>query len=228
MPVCAQEPWTSPDTNTSLAHFPCKLVNDIPRFFISDNIVPFSAGSLATAVQWAAFDGQSTLASDLRHWNTPSLFDLGNFYGEGWVQAGGALGTWAIGAAADNARLQQFGRDAGESLLLSTVVVTAIKYPVNRTRPDGGNYSFPSGHTITAFCVAPVVTRYFGWGAGVPAYLLAALTGLARVEGEHHYLSDVFAGATLGIVIGNAVVYKPKDVSVSAGPGQVRIKLAFN
>jgi membrane-associated phospholipid phosphatase len=227
-PVGAQEPWTSPDTDASLAHFPSKLVSDIPRFFISDNIVPFSVGGLATAVQWAAWDNQSTLACDLQKWNTQPLFDLGDFYGEGWVEVGASLGSWAVGALADDMRLQQFGRDAAESILLSTVVVTAIKLPVNRTRPDGGNYSFPSGHTIMAFCVAPVVTRYFGWGAGVPAYLLATVTGLARVEGNHHYLSDVFAAATLGIVIGNAVVYKPKDFSVSLAPGRMGLNWAFN
>ena len=30
------------------------------------------------------------------------------------------------------------------------------------------------------------------------------------------------------VVIGNAVVYTPKDVSVSVGPGQMELKLAFN
>ena len=72
------------------------------------------------------------------------------------------------------------------------------------------------------------ITRYFGWEAGVPAYLLATVTGLARVEGKHHYLSDVFAGATLGIVIGNAVVYEPKDLTVSLAPGRVGLKWSFN
>jgi membrane-associated phospholipid phosphatase len=228
MPVGAQEPWTSPDPDTSMDHFPVKLVTDVPHLFASDNIIPFSAGAVATALQWAVLDDQSTLSSDLHDWNAHPLFDLGNFYGEGWVQAGGALGSWAVGAIVGDARMRQFGRDAAESLLLSTIVVTAVKLPVDRTRPNGGDHSFPSGHTITAFCAAPVVTRYFGWGAGVPAYLLATVTGLARVEGNHHYLSDIFAGATLGIVIGNAVVYKPKDLSLAVGPGQARIQWAFN
>ena len=87
---------------------------------------------------------------------------------------------------------------------------------------------FPSGHTITAFCFAPVVTRYWGWGAGVPAYLLATLTGLARVEGSHHYLSDVIAGAALGVIIGETSSPGPKDLSLSAGPEGPNLKLAFN
>ena len=100
---------------------------------------------------------------------------------------------------------------------------------MGRERPDGSNhFSFPSGHTITAFSFAPVVTKYWGLGAGIAAYTLGTVTAFARVEGEHHYLSDVIAGATLGIVIGNMVVYKPKDISLGLGPGTAEIKLAFN
>jgi membrane-associated phospholipid phosphatase len=73
-----------------------------------------------------------------------------------------------------------------------------------------------------------VVAKYWGWEAGVAAYTLGTVTALARVEGGYHYPSDVLAGATLGILIGNAVVYAPKDVTVSAGPGQINLKLAFN
>ena len=103
-----------------------------------------------------------------------------------------------------------------------------MKVAVNRTRPDGGNLSFPSGHSITAFCFAPVAQKYGGWELGIPAYLLATVTAMARVEGRYHYLSDVIAGATLGIVVGNAVVYAPKDISISIAPGQLHLNLAFN
>jgi hypothetical protein len=224
----AQQPWVSPDPDTTLKHFPSKILNDLPHLFISDNIAPFAVGSLATALDWSTLDGQNRLASDLRKWNSPALFDFGNFYGEGWVEGIGDVGSWSLGAVTDDKRLQEFGRDASESLVIATVLVSGLKYAVNRTRPDGGNYSFPSGHSITAFCVAPVIQKYWGWEAGVPAYLLAAVTGLARVEGYHHYLSDVIAGATLGMIVGNAVVYAPKDVTVSVGPGRVDFKLAFN
>jgi membrane-associated phospholipid phosphatase len=213
----------------SLVHFPSKLLNDLPHLFIEENIPPLAVGSLATALDWSLLDGQDSLAGDLQNWNTQLLWDFGNFYGEGWIEGGLGLGGWGLGAMTNDLRLQEFGRDATESLLESTVVVTGLKYAVGRERPDGSNnQSFPSGHSITAFCFAPVVARYWGWETGVPAYLLATVTGLARVEGDHHYLSDVLAGATLGIVIGNSVVYAPKDVSVSAGPGQVNLTWKFN
>jgi len=221
--------WQSPDSDTSLAHFPSKILDDIPHLFITENIAPFTIGAAATAWDWAALDGQNSLAEDLQRWNVQPLVDFGNFYGEGWVQGFGAVGSWSIGALTHDLRLQEFGRDSGESLILATVLVTGLKYAVPRERPDGSNnQSFPSGHSITAFCFAPVVQKYWGWEAGAGAYLLGTITALARVEGDHHYLSDTIAGATLGIVIGNAVVYTPKNVTVGVGPGQLELKLAFN
>ncbi len=220
--------YSRADPDTSLAHFPTKLIDDLPHLFITENAVPFVVGGFAAAGDWAVLDSRNSFQQPLANLNIQPVFDLGNFYGEGWVEGFGAVGSWSLGALTQDARLQEFGRDASESLVLATVVVTGLKYSINRTRPDGGPYSFPSGHTITAFCFAPVINHYAGTGAGIAAYALGTVTALARMEGNHHYLSDVLAGATLGFVIGNAVVYTPKDVSVSVGPGQMELKLAFN
>ncbi len=218
--------WTSPDSDTSLAHFPVKLVDDLPNLFTSDNIAPFAVGSVATALDWTTLDHQDALAAYLQGWHTQPIFNFGDFYGEGWVEGGAALGSWGIGSLTNNLKVQEFGRDAAEALVDATVVVTALKYPVGRERPDGSNnLSFPSGHSITAFCIAPVVMKYWGLQAGVEAYVLGTVTAFSRVEGYHHYLSDTIAGATLGIVIGNAVVYAPKDVKISAGPGTLELSL---
>ena len=68
--------------------------------------------------------------------------------------------------------------------------------PAGRERPDGSNnQSFPSGHTITAFCFAPVVQKYWGWGLERPLTRFGTVTALARVAGYHHYLSDTLAGS---------------------------------
>jgi len=218
----------SPDSDISLGHLPAKLINDLPNLFITENGLPFIAGSFLTAGDWTLFDEHDSFASSLQ-WNAKPLFDLGNFYGEGWVEGGLAVGSWSLGALTNDLRMSEFGRDATESLLTATILVTGLKYAVGRERPDGSNrQSFPSGHSITAFCFAPIVTKYGGWELGIPAYLFGTVTCLARVQGYHHYMSDVLAGATLGIVIGNAVVYAPKDVSVSADLGQINLKLAFN
>jgi len=100
------------------------------------------------------------------------------------------------------------------SVLITAVLVMAIKFTVRRRRPEGewgGIYrstdphSFPSGHAARAVMLA-VVT--FGLGPAWLAGLLlvwAPLVALARVAMGVHYLSDVAAGAALGAVIGLAI-----------------------
>lgn len=226
--VFAGEPWRSPDPDTSVAHLPAKWTSDLSNLFIPENGIPLVVGGSLTAGDWVFFDQQNAFASGLKSWDTPGLFDFGNFYGEGWVEGGAAVGGWALGSFTQDARLQEFGRDATESLLTATILVSGLKYAVGRARPDGSdNLSFPSGHSIIAFSFAPVVTRYGGLELGIPAYTLATLTALARVEGYHHYLSDVMGGATLGILIGQAVVHSPKDLQMGVGPGTLQVTWKF-
>jgi membrane-associated phospholipid phosphatase len=223
------DPFFSSDTDVTLLHLPAKILSDIPHALDEPNPFLFLAGSGLTAADWVFADPNNPWPAPLKNLNVSGLWDFGNFYGEGWVQGFGGVGCWAWGGLTSDLRLAEFGRDASESLVMATVLVTGLKFAVNRERPDGSNhFSFPSGHSITAFCVAPIIEKYGGDELGIPAYVLAAVTGLARVEGNHHYLSDVLAGATLGILLGNMVVEKPKDLSVSAGFSQFSVAWAFN
>jgi membrane-associated phospholipid phosphatase len=57
----------------------------------------------------------------------------------------------------------------------------------------------------------------------VPAYVLASGIGLSRIEKDKHHLSDVLAGATLGIIVGRTVTRvdgepPAKKRVVSVGP----------
>ncbi len=61
--------------------------------------------------------------------------------------------------------------------------------------------SFPSGHAIAMFSIAPVVYRY-NKKLGVVMYVMAVLTAFSRVIVGVHYPSDVIGGAVLGILIG--------------------------
>ncbi len=92
------------------------------------------------------------------------------------------------------------------SLLVSWGVVWALKVGVGAERPNGGRYSFPSGHTASAFAVAPILTEYYGWKVGVAAHALAVSTALARMEERRHYLADVLFGAAIGLAGGHEVV----------------------
>ncbi|RMF10379.1 MAG: phosphatase PAP2 family protein [Candidatus Neomarinimicrobiota bacterium] len=117
---------------------------------------------------------------------------------------------------------------AGMAFAANGVVTWAIKLGVNRTRPNGGHHSFPSGHTSNAFAIAAVADETWGHGIGAVAYGMAGVVGLSRIHDNKHYLSDVVAGATLGTLIGRAFVrsYQPY-FQVGWNPGNRSLRLTF-
>ena len=67
--------------------------------------------------------------------------------------------------------------------------------------PD--QFSFPSGHSITAFAVAVSLVSYYP--ALLPGLLFCAVSvALSRVLLGMHFLSDVVAGGALGAALGYA------------------------
>ena len=68
-----------------------------------------------------------------------------------------------------------------------------------RTRPNGKNLSFPSGHTSSSFATATSLYYDYGPYVGVPALFLASFIGASRIASDSHWLSDTVAGAGLGI-----------------------------
>jgi membrane-associated phospholipid phosphatase len=86
-----------------------------------------------------------------------------------------------------------------EAFALAEIVTQGLKYTVRETRPNGGTMSFPSGHASSAFCGAAFLDMRYGEAWGVPAYVLAALTGWSRIESDNHYPWDVAAGAIIGV-----------------------------
>lgn len=66
--------------------------------------------------------------------------------------------------------------------------------------PD--QFSFPSGHTITAFAVALSIGSFYP--SMSPALLFCAVSvGISRIVLGMHFLSDVLAGAAIGAVLGH-------------------------
>ena len=99
----------------------------------------------------------------------------------------------------------------------SSIVNAALKAAIGRTRPDRSDVrlaevgvpvrepkttSFPSGHTLAAFCAATVMSHR-GDGAGnALLYTSAALVGLSRLHLRAHHASDVLGGAAIGTALG--------------------------
>lgn len=94
---------------------------------------------------------------------------------------------------------------------------TALKYAVDEKRPNGGHYSFPSGHTSLAFAGAAFIHDRYGWEWGLPAQLAAAAVAWSRVDARKHYWYDVLA--SVGIAHASAfLLVDHKDSSVTLFP----------
>lgn len=100
--------------------------------------------------------------------------------------------------------------------LLATALRGVVKKSVDRTRPDkaarDGQYelrkgrryesdfnSFPSGHSAGAFAVAGAVSRHYPSAAPI-AIGLAGAASAAQVLRSKHFISDIVAGAAIGII----------------------------
>lgn len=105
---------------------------------------------------------------------------------------------------------------AAGSLAVTTALTELGKEAFPKLRPDGSDRrSFPSGHTSRAFAAAATLYNRQGNDIGIPAFAVAALVGLARVEGRKHDVEDVLAGGALGAVTGFLITRK-QPVSRSA------------
>jgi membrane-associated phospholipid phosphatase len=140
-------------------------------------------------------------------------FETGALFGNtanniiGWTLSPYTIGgvtliTWGVAAGVKNKKLALTCRTLAEALFLSMGINAVAKFSFRREAPDGGNFSFPSGHSTAAFATAGVLTTFYGWKAALPSYALASVVSISRVDDDQHWVSDVVMGAVLGTVIG--------------------------
>lgn len=122
-------------------------------------------------------------------------------------------GLLIVGFSTKNKTLQQQGWQALGGFVVASTATQITKKIVLRQRPfiaepslftariedEEPNYSFPSGHTTTAFATATTLAiNYRKWYVIVPAYAWAGAIGYSRMRLGVHYPSDVLAGAVTG------------------------------
>jgi membrane-associated phospholipid phosphatase len=99
----------------------------------------------------------------------------------------------------------------------SSLVNAGLKAVIGRSRPDqaglrlteGGvpvrqpkTSSFPSGHTLAAFCSATVMHQPGDRAGSTLLFTSATLVGVSRIHLGAHHASDVVGGAVIGAVLG--------------------------
>ena len=108
-------------------------------------------------------------------------------------------------------------RDLAVTGVESAVVNTALKQAIGRVRPDRVDLqlaaeivpvraptsaSFPSGHTLAAFCAATVLAERDHPVSTVLLFSAAGTIAASRIHLGAHHASDVAGGAVIGVALG--------------------------
>lgn len=123
----------------------------------------------------------------------------------------GALVVTALGLPAAQGDWKG-AKQAAFSLGATYAATTGLKHVIEEERPDGSDdRSFPSGHTSSSFAAAATLHKRHGWEVGIPAHLVAAFVGVARVKADKHFVHDVIAGAAIGEAAGWLLTDRKND-----------------
>ncbi len=133
------------------------------------------------------------------------------------VAVGVPAAIFVTGVVTKNPKLQRSGGRVLGSVVLAGATTVALKFVVGRFRPDeatsqyvfrpfSNHDAFPSGHTTLAFALATSLSEEIHRPWATPL-LYAGATGTAwsRLNDHKHWLSDVLAGAMIGITSGKVM-----------------------
>ncbi len=191
------------------------------------------AALLLTFIRFFEFDGpltryvRSLNDFHIDHLHNPwlaHLSDVGNDLGRGESLLLVNLVFLAAGYGLQRASLKRAGWETLIAHLVAGGINNALKHLVGRARPKfmhtgqseffpfGGTGwdSFPSGHSMATFAVATVVAVRFPKTRWL-AILIALVVSVSRLFRASHFLTDIVAGAVLGVIIGAVVAHPWKD-----------------
>ena len=170
-----------------------------------------AAGALAFQIgradqnlaEWAARETPVFGSQDRANFMSDVLRDTSGLI---WVTS--AVGTPSGDTAEDwwIAKAKGFAVQAGEGAF-ARQTVGFLKKSVDRQRPNGGTWSFPSLHATATASNSTLAARNIEtlqWSSRATTatqWSLGALTGLtawSRLEAHQHYPSDVLAGIAIG------------------------------
>ena len=150
------------------------------------------------------------------------FFELGDGMGNVMYPLAAAALLYSIRGHDNNSSMKSFASDMIRAHLFNGLITLSMKGLINRKRPDGAPYGYPSGHTSTAFTSAGVLYHHFGAKVGIPSMLAASYVGFSRLQENKHYMSDVIAGAIIGTYISHKIANRKNDEpSLSFQPAMI-------
>jgi membrane-associated phospholipid phosphatase len=191
-----------------------------------NRILAGSAGAIVVTAVLLHYDQQ--IYNNLYTWKThnQTVKDISPIItklGDGAFSIGLFGGFIGYGLISENNKAVEAGKIGMESFLLTGITVQIFKHlcgrerPSDATRPGGfwhGPFAyfrhgqnkgissfdaFPSGHTVTVFSAATVISDFYTdpW-VSYTSYSLATLVAVSRITESTHWISDCFVGAIIG------------------------------
>lgn len=126
--------------------------------------------------------------------------------GDSWFWGLGMFILWELG----NSFWQKWAVYQLFWISILAALVMTLKFSIRRKRPEGewgaiyrntDPHSFPSGHAARAFLIAVIASALGPTWLAIFLWIWAPLVSLARVAMGVHYISDVIAGAIVGILV---------------------------
>jgi membrane-associated phospholipid phosphatase len=226
-----QSPDGAPPTpqHTGIGAMIKGLGHDVINLPSRQNLLWVGVGTgLSLAVHPLDDKANEALSGDI--WD--KVFAPGAIIGQSYTLLGAAGAVYAVGRIKGEPKVSHMGMDLLRSLVIAEFMTQSLKYTVRRERPDGsGANSFPSGHAADTMAFATALERHLGWRFAVPAYVLASYVAMSRLHDNVHFLSDVTAGAAVGIIAGRTVTRHGREnfpVTLMAVPGGVGIMYVRN
>lgn len=119
---------------------------------------------------------------------------------------------WIYGHSYKDETMKRNGVKTAIGIGANIAIMWGLKEAIRRPRPyttypndiilrkKTSGFSFPSGHTSSAFATATAITLSTKkWYIGVPAFAYAGLVGYSRMRLGAHYGSDVLVGIIVGV-----------------------------
>ncbi|HEV7992701.1 MAG TPA: phosphatase PAP2 family protein [Gemmatimonadaceae bacterium] len=192
-------------------------------------------GATAVLSRWDTDIAQASQKGWYQDSSTHNFADKVSKVNETTLTLGGLL-VYGVGRLSHSNATADIALHATEAVVLASLASQVIRGPLGRARPyvtnDTDQYSFtafkgfgnfthrafPSIHTSSSMAVATVLTmethrRHPGATPFVAPVLFAAglLPGLARIDLNQHWASDIAAGAFMGVFAGYKVTKYSHD-----------------
>lgn len=170
--------------------------------------------------------------------------DYGWYFGSPQNYFMANAGLYGFGLVTKNSKIRRTSVLIITSSITSGLLQTILKNGLGRARPgtgygafhfkpfskEGGQHSFPSGHTVLSVTMAHSIAKQFDspWiKAGV--YTLGAIPPMSRLIDGAHWLSDIGFGTVLSIIVVDGVdkfLFKENAFNI-AKPNKNKISWSF-